>query len=777
MVLTPEMVLRIDGILAAAHGQGRNVLYEHEVYGILRAIGLEVPHHRFVREIGEVTAETLAGLGRTLVVKIVSAGIPHKQKVGGVRKTASADPFYVQFVLTRMREEVLSHFAPGEAPEIAGFLLVEHVPHTQAIGYEVLVGFTEDPAFGPVLTVSKGGDDAEFFAAHYDPANLFLPPMEYPDALAFMRSLHIRHKFEQIGHPEYLEYMARAMAGMSLLAFEYSPIAAAPRFIFTSFEVNPFVISKDNRFVALDALAEFRPASEADAWAPGPNSVNLEAFFQPKGVAVVGVSADLSKYSLGRDIAELLHDLGRGDLYLINPKGGALRFGSREYPLYRGVGDLPAPVEMVVYAAPAQIAPDFLRGLAGGSVRAVILIPGVPASVPYAEYARQVREALPPGIRVLGPNCMGVYFAPLPSLSAGHPTGGAISSGVNTLFINEKRLEVRSSERSNAVLLTQSGALAVTALDKLRGCRPFRSVVSFGNKCDVKVSDLLAYFEDDASVGVVCLYLEGFDAGEGRRFYDMARSMGTPIVAYKAGRTKAGARSAAAHTASMSGSYEVFRAACQQAGVILAETIEEYLDLVKTYSLLAAKPPAGNRVAGVVNAGFESTVGADELKGLTQAQLSAGCVERLNTINQFGLVDTSSPFLDITPMADDRMYADFVEAVICDPEVDCVFVAVVPHAVCLKTDPETCRDPDGLANLLLQLAAKHDKPMVVSVNAGRYYAEFVSLLEEGGLPVYADIRSAISSLDTFVSYRLARGGSARRRRGAAGKAILEGEQV
>ena len=131
-------------------------------------------------------------------------------------------------------------------------------------------------------------------------------------------------------------------------------------------------------------------------------------------------------------------------------------------------------------------------------------------------------------------------------------------------------------------------------------------------------------------------------------------------------------------------------------------------------------------------------------------------MERLNAINRYGLVDTSSPFLDITPMADDRMYADFVEAVIHDPGVDCVFVAVVPHAVSLKTDPATCRDPDALAGLLLDLAARHTKPMVVSVNAGRYYADFVSLLEEGGLPVFGDIRSAISSLDTFVSDRLGR---------------------
>jgi 3-hydroxypropionyl-CoA synthetase (ADP-forming) len=747
MQLTDEMVLRIDGILVAAQAQGRGVLYEHEVYAILQTIGLGVPRHRFVRDARDVTPEILSGVGHTVMAKVVSPGIPHKQALGGVKRVSAADPLYVQFVLTRMREEVCSHFAAADAPEIAGFLLVEYVPHTQAIGYEVLIGFREDPAFGPVLTVSKGGDDAEFFAANYDPANHFLPPMECPDALAFMRSLHIRHKFDQIGHPEYLEYMARAVAGMSMLALRYSPIAADPRFVFTAFEVNPFVISRDNRFVALDGLADFRAASESDAWAAGPDSDNLQAFFRPRGVAVVGVSADLSKYSLGREIAELLHDLGRTDLCFINPKGGSVRFGSADYPLRRSLAELSDSVELVVYAAPAQSAPDFIRALAGSSVKAVILIPGIPASIPYAQFTQQLQQAIPPGIRLLGPNCMGVYFAP------GSADGDGLR-GVNTLFINERRLAVRSSENANAVLLSQSGALAVTAIDKLRGCRPFRSVVSFGNKVDVNVSDLLAFFEKDQSVGVIACYIEGFDQGEGRRFYDIARGMTTPIVMYKAGRTQAGARSAASHTAAISGSYEVFRAACQQAGVILAETIEEYYDLVRTFALLAAKPPAGHRVAGVVNAGFESTMGADELRGLTQAQLAPETIERLNVINRHGLVDTSSPFLDITPMADDRMYVEFVEAVIRDPGVDCVFVAVVPHAVSLKTDPDTCYDPDGLASLLLGLAGKHAKPMVVSVNAGRYYGNFVSLLEDGGLPVYADIRSAIASLDTFVAYHL-----------------------
>jgi acyl-CoA synthetase (NDP forming) len=306
------------------------------------------------------------------------------------------------------------------------------------------------------------------------------------------------------------------------------------------------------------------------------------------------------------------------------------------------------------------------------------------------------------------------------------------------------------------VLLTQSGALSVTLIDKLQTCRPLRSVVSFGNKFDVKVGDLLAHFSRDPAVQVLAVYLEGLDAGEGRAFFECAGESPKPIIAYKGGRTVAGARSAASHTAAMSGNYEVFRAACRQAGVVLAETIDELYDRIRVFSLLAGRRPRGNRVAGVVNAGFESTVGADELKGLTQARLGPGTVEKLNAINSSGLVDTSSPFLDITPMADDRTYAQFVEAVITDDEVDCVFVAVVPHAVTLKTVPETCRDPDGLASLLVDISRRHAKPMVVSVNAGRHYADFVTALEEGGLPVYPDIRSAITSLDAFVSYCIGR---------------------
>lgn len=734
----------INGVFKAAYEDGRNTLYEFEVYKILNYIGLEVPKFAFVKNPGEVSSKMLESFGEEVVVKIVSPQIAHKQKLGGVKIVKNYDPLFLQFVLSKMEAEVLSHFDADSKPSIEGFLLVEFLPHTQAIGYEVLIGFKEDPAFGPVLTLSKGGDDAEFFAKYYDAANLFLPPLDYDSALEMVNTLNIRHKFKQIGHLEYLDHMAGAMSVLSKLSHHYSFVAEnKPEYVIKALDINPFVITKDNRFVAIDGFAEFVKFSEETKAVPKINVNNLEGFFRPQGIAVVGVSADMDKYSLGREIAQLLHDLNRDDLYFINAKGGKLSYNGKEYTLYQSLDDIDSNIDLVVYAAPAQHTIEFLKSLKPGKPKAVILISGIPSNIKYSEFTGQLDEIRPEGLRIIGPNCMGVYFAPEKS-----------AKGLNTLFIDEKRLELKHSSYSNTVLLTQSGALAVTAIDKLQNTRIFKSVVSFGNKYDVKITDLMAYFANEPSIDLISLYIEGMDAGEGRQFFELAQNIDKPVIAYKSGKTEAGAKAAASHTASMSGSYDVFRAACLQTGVILIENIDDHYNFVKVFSLLAHKIPSGNRVAGVVNAGFESTVGADELKNLKQAQLSSNTIEKLNKINKYGLVDVSSPFLDITPMADDRMYADFVEAVLQDENVDCVFVAIVPHANSLKTTPDTCRDKDSLANLLVELGKKHNKPMVVSVNAGRYYQDFVSILETNGLPVFNDIRSSIKSLDTFVSYHI-----------------------
>ena len=174
-----QPILRqVDALLAAAHADGRHTLFEHEVYELLKLIGFQIPLYRFVTGTEQVTEQLIAPFGgKDIMVKVVSRDLAHNQRYGGVKKVGIADPLFIRYVLSHMREEVLSHFADGEKPRIDGFLLIEFIHFTQAIGDEIMVGFQDDPAFGTVVTLSKGGDDAEFFAKYYDPANLLIAPI------------------------------------------------------------------------------------------------------------------------------------------------------------------------------------------------------------------------------------------------------------------------------------------------------------------------------------------------------------------------------------------------------------------------------------------------------------------------------------------------------------------------------------------------------------------------------------------------------------------------
>lgn len=735
---------RIDAVFARAAAEGRRSLHEFEVYRILEALGLKTPRHVFVEDPTRVDAALLSPFGQKAIVKIVSPDIAHKSKLGGVRAVATEDPLYVRFVLQAMKDEVLSHFHGPDLPRVDGYLVAEFVPFTQSLGSEVLIGVKEDPSFGPAVTLSKGGDDAEFFARWYDPANLSLAPLEKDEAEELARSLKIRHKYESMGHPEYCGKIADALHAVSLLAHQYSFIAARkPRFYLAQMDINPFVFAKDGSFVAVDGFAAFETAEDRPSALDRPDVAGLRAFFEPDGVAVVGVSGDSGRYSMARTIVEILGDIGRDDVLCVNPKGGETEIGGRTYRLYPDVASLPRRCGLFVFAAPAKGTMEFLDAVPEGS--AVILISGIPAELRFEDYAEQVRGRRARGVRAVGPNCMGVFFAP-----------DAARKGVNTLFLGEDRLKIGYGPKSNAVLLTQSGAMAITAVERTQNFPVFKAIVSFGNKADVNVADLVRYFRDEPSAEVVAVYLEGLGEGEGRELFDLARRYPKPLVVYKAGRTEAGAKAAASHTAAMSGDYDIFSAACGQAGVVLVDELPDFYNAIKAFSMLAAKPPRGPRVAGVVNAGLDATMGADQLGSLVMAEYQKATNERIAALNKHGLVNVGATFLDVTPMTDDVMFGQIVEAVLADPGVDCAFVAVVPHVENLKSTDDVCRDPDALAAQLVQAAARSDKPVVVSVNVGNHYQGLVRALEEGGLPVFPDIRSAMRALETFCRARLAR---------------------
>lgn len=742
MSLDPQIERRINRVFEKASATGRRTLYEFEVYEILQALGLQVPNYLYITKPTTLTEDQLAPFLPRAVLKIVSADIVHKSKLGGVKIIDAEDPLYVRFVMEVMQQEVCSHFPEDKQPNIEGFLLAQLIPFSQALGNEVLIGIKEDIAFGPTVTLTKGGDDAEFFAKYYDPPNLALAPLSREDAYTVTHSLKIRHKFTLEFQEDYCNKMGEALYAISQLAYEYSfSREPKPSYHLLQMDVNPFVFSKakGHPFVAVDGFAQFMPSEERDICSTCKDPSSLKAFFEPQGIAVAGVSSDASKYNMARIIVGLLTELGRNDIYCLNPKGGSTDIAGKTYHLYKTIADIPVRCSLYVFAAPAARTVEFLETVPDES--AVILISGIPTDIHFQDFAAIVAQHSQRGLRIIGPNCMGVFFAP-----------DQKRRGVNTLFLGDDRLPIRWTEHSNVALFTQSGAMGITAVERAPYWPIYRTIVSFGNKVDVNVPDLVGYFNEETSISVMAMYLEGLGPGEGRAFFEVAKRATKPLIVYKAGRTEAGAKAAASHTASMSGNYEVFQAACSQAGILLIDELPDFYNAVKAFSMLDRWRPKGLQVGGVVNAGLDATMGADLLGNLKGAVYTAETNQALEKLNEHGLLNVGASFLDVTPMTDDRLFAKIVDAILADPQVDCAFVAIVPHVETLKTTEELCRDPDALGPLLVQVAAKHKKPLVLSVNAGSRYQGLVRVLEEGGLPVYQDIRSAMRALDSFCSY-------------------------
>jgi acyl-CoA synthetase (NDP forming) len=277
-------------------------------------------------------------------------------------------------------------------------------------------------------------------------------------------------------------------------------------------------------------------------------------------------------------------------------------------------------------------------------------------------------------------------------------------------------------------------------------------MVSYGNQLDVTASDLVAYFEDDEETGVIALYIEGFKPSGGRQFFDVVRAATKPVIVYKAGRTSAGSQAAAFHTASMTGDYAVAKAAFEQAGAVVADTLLDHKDLIKTFSLLLDKKVKGKRIAGVVNAGFESTYAADSLGGFTLAEISDHTHRKLTEVLP-DIVNVSS-MLDVTPMSDDDVYVRCSEAFLSDDNVDCLFISMLPYTVRLDATGDHMQMAKNTATRLVDLINRFEKPIVVSISTSPLYSPLINALEAGGVPVYSTAQRAISSLERFVDWKL-----------------------
>lgn len=745
MSAAPAWVPRVDAIIAGAAAAGRCQLYEHEVYAILGELGLRTPRHLVVGGEKDIGAPTLAGFGtERIVVKVVSPDAPHKQKLGGV-KVVYKDLDFVRWTVREMRARF-----EERGLRVEGVLLAEFVRYTQALGNEALLGFRESAAFGPVLSFSKGGEDAEHFAAHFSPPNLMLLPVDREWAAALMASTHIHKKYLAEGRPDCIAKIVDAEVRFSELAAHFSSFFRPPGaggFVINEFEVNPFVFDEHGDLVALDGYATFqeRPREPVDLSLQPKES--LRPLFEPRGVAIVGVSASDSAKT-GNIILRNLLALGREDVTCVNLRGGTLQEGGRRFALARTLTEVPVPVDLAIITIPAEATLPVVEDCARKGVKAILLIPGGFSEIAKNQEAeRRILEVCrSAGIRLMGPNCLGVLCA-----------GDGGNRGLNTFFIPEEKFKVDLSRERNVAILSQSGAMGIMELFNLRNAISPKVVVSYGNQLDIDPADLVQYFEDDPLVDVIGLYIEGFKEGAGRKFFDVTSRCRKPVIVYKAGRTEAGRQAAQSHTASIAGEYEVSKAAMKQAGLIVAGSMIDHGDFVKTFALLADFQVAGRRVAVIANAGYEKTYAADNIGELELAELDEETIEGLRAhIPPFV---EPGPLLDLTAMISDEQFERCIDVMLASPRVDALCISILPQAQVLHTtDEEIEHYKQNIAARIVATVHKHKKPTVVSVNvvsgSDAVYNRFGQVMDSGGVPTYLTAERAMVCLNEFIRYRL-----------------------
>lgn len=320
----------------------------------------------------------------------------------------------------------------------------------------------------------------------------------------------------------------------------------------------------------------------------------VSEFLNPRSVAVIGASEDQGKFG-GRVYRMLLHHRFPGTIYPINPNRQEL-FGRRTYP---DVASTPTPADMMVLAIPQPKVKQAIAEAARAGVRGAVIITArfADAGPEGAQVERQLVEiARAHGMRLLGPNCLGV-----------------ISPANNVVLCSSPALEVDRLIESPIGLVSQSGALMATLFDASYDLGiGFSHCVSVGNQADLELSDFLEFLVEDARTRVICAYVEGIkDPARFLAAADAARRGGKPLLMVKAGRTEAGSAAAYSHTASLAGSYASLAAVCREHGVVLMDDPEAMILLAACLARFPGRKV--DRVAIVTTSGGGAAIAADRL--------------------------------------------------------------------------------------------------------------------------------------------------------------------
>ncbi len=687
------------------------VITEELSKSILKSYGVRVPPYALVTSEAEA-ARQARKIGFPLVMKIVSPQILHKTDVGGVEVGIDSIGD-----VKRTFRDMHGRLSKKRGVEVKGILLEKMVPK----GVEIIVGIQNDPQFGPVIMAGLGGIMTEVMKD----VSFRMLPITTADAKSMLNELKGSSLLKGFRGADAIDLSmaAKMLVQIGRLGVENADYV-------DSIDFNPIVVYPKSHFV-VDAKIILNKEKKGDSISRArPNRDNMEAFFTPKSVALVGASASTGK--IGNSILDSLVNYDfKGKVYPINPKADKI-FGQRCYP---SVSEIPGKVDLVVVSVDLSMTPPILEDCAKKGIHNVVIVSGGGKELggKRAEYEAEVaRLSKKHKIRIIGPNCIGMFNA---------------ANRLDCAFQGQKRM-VRA-RLGEVAFFSQSGTMGISMLESA-DVFGLSKMISFGNRSDVDEADMIWYAANDPQTKVIGLYVEGF--GDGRKFINTARRVmkeaKKPIVIWKSGRTAAGAKQAASHTGSLGGSNAIIMGAFKQAGII---SVDSYQELVGVLKALAWQPPAGgNRVAMTSNGAGPMISAIDLLEGhgLVIGRLSPRLLKKMKDRFPPAVPIHNGNPADVGGGATADDYGFVIQQFMDEPDID----IAMPWFV-FQDDPLEETIVDHLAGF----KRRGKKPVLAGGNGGPYTEKMIKLIEGHRIPVYQDLRTWVAAAAALAQWGKKRG--------------------
>jgi acetyl coenzyme A synthetase (ADP forming)-like protein len=457
----------------------------------------------------------------------------------------------------------------------------------------------------------------------------------------------------------------------------------------------------------------------------GMELTNLDYLFNPKSIAVIGASSKPG--TIGRAIMENLITRYSGKIFPVNLKYDEV-MGIK---CFKSITNITDEVDLAVIAIPAKAVPRTLEECGKKKVKAVIVISAGfketgPEGAKLEEEAVNIAKKY--GLRILGPNCLGVYDA---------------HTGLDTIFNPNDRQSKPAS--GSVAFISQSGALGAAILDWMAEANIGMSkFVSYGNAADIKEYELIEYLAEDPNTSVISAYIEG--VVEGRKFLLAIKKSvcsGKPVVVLKAGKSTKGMSAVASHTGSLAGKYEMYESALRQFGAIVVNELKELIAAVKALSWLPK--PEGDRIAIITNGGGAGVLATDavELFGLRMAELNEKTMKYLKN-NLPPAAAVGNP-VDVLGDAPPQRYKVAIECVMRDNGVDALLVIGIMQSPAFN--------PEGVLNVLKDVKNQFNKPVVMVAPGGKYTEVNLSKIEQRTkIPTYKTPEEGVRALKYLVEW-------------------------